>query len=460
MDIFKNKYISAILNNLGDGVFIADHKGITVWMNDTSLKQLGRTRSQLIGKDVNTLEQEGIFMPSITRQVMEQNQTVSEVQKSLDRQYLATGKKLQFEAGEELILVQVKDITETVRATLKVERAEHLLHKYWDELQQRKREKADDTDLLIIGNSEAHNDMMRLIEQIAPYDATVLLQGETGVGKSMIAKALHQQSLRKNAPFMQINCGAIPETLLESELFGYKKGAFTGANQSGKKGLVAKAEGGTLFLDEIAELPLTLQAKILQLIQDKTYIPIGATNAEQADIRIISATNADLLQQIKDKTFREDLYYRLNVVSVYIPALKERKSDIAPLLYHYMNVYNEKYDKQHTFHEDALQLLQEHAWPGNIRELENMVERLIITSTSSEITPEQLPSHIREIIPPAPEAIDTLFQNKNLVQYIEGIEKQVMVRTQRQFTSTRKAAKFLGITQSSYMRRLKKYNLS
>lgn len=460
MEIFKNKYVAAILNHLEDGVFITDHKGITIWMNDTSLKQLGSPRSKLIGKDVDTLEQEGYFTPSVTKQVIEQDQIVSQAQESLDRQYLATGKKLRFGEGEELIVTQVKDITETVRASLKVERAEYLLQKYWEELQQRKKEVSNDSDPFIIGNSQAHNDMMRLIEQIAPYDATVLLQGETGVGKSLIAKALHQKSDRKDAPFMQINCGAIPETLLESELFGYKRGAFTGADQAGKKGLVAKADGGTLFLDEIAELPLTLQAKILQLIQDKTFIPIGGTNLEQVDIRIISATNEDLLQKMDDKTFRKDLYYRLNVVSVHIPALRERKSDIIPLLYHYINVYTEKYGKQHSFQDEALQALQEYDWPGNIRELENMVERLVITATSSDITHEQLPDHIREIIPSATVPLNNLFQEQNLVQYMEGIEKQVIARTQKQFASTRKAADFLGITQSSYMRRLKKYNLS
>jgi len=460
MDIFKKKYVEKILNNVEDGVFITDHKGVAIWMNNTSLKQLGAPRSKLIGMDVDTLEEAGYFTPSVTKEVIQHGKDISKVQESLNRQYLATGKRLSFQGGEQdLILAQVKDITETVRASLKVEKAEYLLKKYWDELQQVKDKPRDTGQPLIIGNSQAHDEMMRLIDQIAPYDATILLQGETGVGKSMIAKEIHHRSDRHKAPFMQINCGAIPETLLESELFGYKKGAFTGANQTGKVGLVEKANGGTLFLDEIAELPMTLQPKILQLIQDKTFIPIGATEIEQVDIRIISATNEDLIRKIDEKVFRKDLYYRLNVISVHIPSLRERKSDIIPLLYHYLNVYTIKYGKNITLTDDILQILQYYDWPGNIRELENIVERLVVTTTTNQINIEQLPENIQQLITAIEIPFEEAFDEQNLQQYLEGIEKSIIEKAQIRFSSTRKAAQYLGITQSSYMRRLKKYDL-
>lgn len=398
MNIFQNKYIQEILNNLEDGVFITDYKGIALWMNDTSLKQLGAPRSKLIGMDVDDLEKAGYFTPSVTKEVIQQGKTISKMQESLNRQYLATGKKISFSDKEDdLILVQVKDITETVRASLKVEKAEYLLKKYWDELQQIKHKQSGTRTPLIIGNSQAHDNMMQLIEQIAPYDATILLQGETGVGKSMIAKEIHLRSDRSSKPFIQINCGAIPESLLESELFGYKKGAFTGANQAGKMGLVEKANGGTLFLDEIAELPMELQPKILQLVQNKTFIPIGATEMKQVDIRIISATNEDLLQMVNKKEFRKDLYYRLNVISVHIPALRERKSDIIPLLYHYLNVFTIKYGKNLSFTDDTLQTLQQYDWPGNIRELENIVERLVVTTNGDQINVHQLSGALQQL---------------------------------------------------------------
>lgn len=460
MEIFQNKYLEGILNNIEDGIFITDHKGVAIWMNDTSLKQLGAPRSKLIGMDVDALEGAGYFTPSVTKEVIQHGKNISRVQESLNRKYLATGKKISFHGEkQDLILVQVKDITETVRASLKVEKAEYLLKKYWDELQQIKNTPRDTGQPLIIGNSQAHDEMMRLIDQIAPYDATILLQGETGVGKSMIAKDIHYRSNRNKAPFMQINCGAIPEALLESELFGYKKGAFTGANQAGKIGLAEKADGGTLFLDEIAELPITLQPKILQLIQDKAFIPIGATEIKRVDIRIISATNEDLLKKIDEKTFRKDLYYRLNVVSIQIPSLRERKSDIIPLLYHYLNVYTIKYRKNITFNDDTLQTLQYYDWPGNIRELENIVERLIVTTTTNQINIDQLPKSIQQLITTNEISFDEAFDDQNLQLYLEKIERSIIEKAQIRFSSTRKAAHYLGITQSSYMRRLKKYGL-
>src|SRR5699024_5400364 len=244
MDIFQDEYVQKVLNHIEDGVFITDEDGIALWMNDTSLKQLGASRSYLIGKDVNSLEKAGYFTPSVTKEVIKQHKTVSKTQESLNRQYLATGKRLSFPGeGNDLILTQVKDITETVRASLKIEKAEYLLRKYWAELQGIKEEKMKkEGQPLVIGNSKAHDNMMQLLDQVAPYDTTILLQGDTGVGKSVTAKEIHRRSNRVQQPFVQINCGAIPETLLESELFGYKKGAFTGANQKGKAGLVAQAD--------------------------------------------------------------------------------------------------------------------------------------------------------------------------------------------------------------------------
>lgn len=462
MHIFDDQYVQKILNNIEDGVFITDENGIAIWMNDTSLQQLGASRSYLIGKDVKELEQDGYFTPSVTTEVIKQNKTISKAQESLERQYLATGKKLSFPGkGNDLIMTQVKDITNTVRTSLQIEKAEYLLKKYWEELQEVKQTKSKAKGkTLIIGNSPQHKEMMRLIEQIAPYDATILLQGETGVGKSMIAKEIHRLSNRGEEPFIQINCGAIPETLLESELFGYKKGAFTGASQGGKKGLVSKADGGTLFLDEIAELPITLQPKILQLIQDKSFIPVGGTSIEYADIRIISATNENLLQKIETKEFRKDLYYRLNVVSVTIPSLRERKSDIISLLYHYLNVYMLKYGKEITFSDDILHILKQYEWPGNIRELENIVERLVVTTSSKQIEAYQLPDSVEQMSNIQENTFGIQFDENSLQDYLERIEKNIVQKAQQQFPSTRKAAEYLGLTQSSYMRRLKKYQIN
>lgn len=458
---FNHIHLQQMLNTIPDGIFITDENGVALWMNDTSTKQLGVPREKLIGKHVDELEKDGLFTPSVTKDVMRERKPISKVQESLNRQYLASGKLVHVpEDNSEFILVQVKDITATVKASLELENAEYLLKKYWDELQKIKNERRKDIQSsIIIGTSKEHEKMMALIDQIAPYDATILLQGETGVGKSLIAKEIHEKSERHAKPFMQINCGAIPENLLESELFGYKKGAFTGASQSGKIGLVSQADGGTLFLDEIAELPVTLQPKILQLVQDKTFIPVGATQTQQVDVRIIAATNEDLHQLIEEKRFREDLYYRLNVVSIHIPALRNRQDDILALLYHYLNVYALKYGKNVTFTEELLDFLQRYNWPGNIRELENMVERFVVTATSNHIDMSALPEKIWQSLSNEESLTHTL-SGEDLPTYLERIEKMFIQKAKETHRSTRSAAEFLGLTQSSYMRRLKKYGLT
>lgn len=458
---FNDKHFQHLFNHLPDGIFITDKDGIALWANDTTTKQLGVPRSEFIGKHVIELENAGLFTPSVTRSVIEKRVTISKVQTSNNRQFLATGFLAQI-PGEhvEYILVQVKDITETVKASLQLEKAETLLQKYWDELQEIKREQAlQNGDQLVIGSSKKHEEMMDLIDRVARVDATILLLGETGVGKSMIAEEIHQKSERSDKPFVQINCGAIPETLLESELFGYKKGAFTGANHTGKEGLVEKAAGGTLFLDEIAELPMTLQAKILQLVQNKSFISVGSTELKKVDIRIITATNEDLEELVAAKKFREDLYYRLHVVAIQIPPLREREDDIIPLVYHYFNFFKDKYRRNASLSTDILQFFQTYHWPGNIRELENMMERLIITSKSSEIQLTSLPPKMLQGNN-VNKQIQHELQSVSLPDYLEHIEKQLVSEAREKYPSTRKAAQALGLTQSSFIRRLKKYNLS
>ncbi|MGM0852393.1 MAG: sigma-54 interaction domain-containing protein [Bacillota bacterium] len=457
---FEDRHFYHIFNKLKDGIFIADNNGVALWVNDTSTKQQGAPRSKIIGRSVTELENNGMFTPSVTKIVLEKKETVTKVQVSKGRQYIATGYLVNIEEDNtEYVLVHVKDVTETVKNSLKLEQAETLLQKYWEQLQQIKRKQnIKDDHQFVIGKSKQHEEMLDLISRVATVDATILLNGETGVGKSMIAREIHQRSNRAEKPFIQINCGAIPETLLESELFGYKKGAFTGANNSGKVGLVEKANGGTLFLDEIGELPLTLQPKLLQLVQNKSFIPIGSTELKKVDIRIITATNQNLLQMVEEKRFREDLYYRINVVSIHIPALRERKDDIIPLVFYYFELFKTKYGKPSVLSQELLDYLQNYSWPGNIRELENMVERLIVTAKSNVIGKAALSNKVLEEIEHKESPYFHL-NGQSLPNYLEKIEKEIIFEAQKKHKSTRKAAQSLGLTQSSFMRRIKKYNL-
>lgn len=455
---FSNKHIHYILNSLNDGIFISDAKGNPIWINDASVRFIGYPREKMIGKNVYELEKEGTVDPSVTRIVMESREAVSTVQTAGGRQYLVTGHIIQIpDDHSEYILVHARDITETVKTTVQLEKTEALLKRYSQEIRSIKvREKEQKKSSSFIGKSHAFLSLLDLIEKVADVDTTVLITGETGVGKNVISERIHQLSDRNDYPFLHVNCSAIPEKLIESELFGYKKGAFTGANTRGKVGLVEMANNGTLFLDEISELPIHLQSKLLQLLQNKTYLPVGDTQVRSVDIRIIAATNRNLLQMIKEDRFREDLYYRLNVLPINVPSLHDREEDIFPLLFHHLEIFNSHHHKQRTFSSEVLDILQEYHWPGNIRELENLVERLVITSKGDQISVVDLPERFMR-----KKEKSTSFlrkEDESLLDMLARIEEEMIIEAYQQYGTTRKAAEALGITQSAFMRRIQKYN--
>lgn len=239
-------------------------------------------------------------------------------------------------------------------------------------------------------SSRAMQRVLALANSLANVDTTLLITGESGTGKDVLARYIHGHGPRKNARFVKINCGALPETLLESELFGYEPGAFTGAGKRGKKGLVEEAENGTLFMDEIAEIPLPLQAKLLEFLQDFQFYPLGGTAKRSSHVRVITATNQNLEELVRIKAFRADLYYRLNVVQIVVPPLRERQPDIMPLMERYIGIFNEKYSRNRQLHDTCRSVLVTYPWPGNIRELVNLCERLVVTNEQRLILPEEV----------------------------------------------------------------------
>jgi len=308
----------------------------------------------------------------------------------------------------------------------------------------------------VIGISDKMQEVFKTALKAAKSKATILLMGESGTGKELIAKAIHFESDRAKGPFVAINCAAIPENLLEAELFGYEKGAFTGALVS-KPGKFELANGGTIFLDEIGDMSLSLQAKLLRVIQEKVFERIGGTKPIKVDVRIIAATNKDLENMVKEGSFREDLYYRLNVIPIFLPPLRERREDIPLLIDHFLKKFNKEYGKNLGISDEAVKALINYSWPGNVRELENTIERLVVLTEGEEITFEDLPFYIKKH---KKSKLEFLKDFKSLPAQIELIEKKAIEEALKacNYNQT-KAAKLLGLTKRQINYKIKKYGL-
>ncbi|OEU81043.1 MAG: histidine kinase [Desulfobacterales bacterium S5133MH4] len=311
----------------------------------------------------------------------------------------------------------------------------------------------------IISKSESMRKIFETIRKIADYKTTVLITGESGTGKELIARAIHCNGVRGHKPIVAVNCGSLPENLLESELFGHVKGAFTGASRN-KKGLFQEASGGTLFLDEISELPLSLQVKLLRVLQDEMVRPVGSTQFVQVDVRIVAATATNLAQAIKEGIFRDDLFYRINVLSIQVPPLRERKEDIPLLVNHFIDKFKKRLNKEiKGIRPDALKALMAFDWPGNVRELQNVIERTMVLTERSDIHLDELPEEIRTSRP----EIDDLWDGRtiSLKANTMALEKTLIQRALRETNNNRtRSAKLLKISHPTLLSKMKAYGLS
>ncbi len=307
----------------------------------------------------------------------------------------------------------------------------------------------------IIGKSPQMQRVFNLIKQVANTNSNVIIYGKSGTGKELVAKAIHYNSPRKDKPFIAVNCSAIPESLLESELFGHEKGAFTGAVSS-RKGLFEEANGGTIFLDEIGDMSLAMQAKLLRVLEEKEIRAVGSDKPKKVDVRVIAATHKDLEKAVKEGTFREDLFYRLNVIPIYLPELRERVEDIPLLVEYFLKKYNEEAKKNVRISKEALACMMKYSWPGNVRELENLIERLVVLSTGDEIRVEDLPEHIR--VCKAETIVEELTLGDKIT--LEELEKRYILKVLRE-TGWHKsnAAKILGIDRRTLYRKIEEYKL-
>lgn len=451
------KEMNVIFDSVTDGLYITDGNGITLKVNSSFEKITGIKSKNIIGINVRKLVETGVFKKSVSLLVLESNKSVSLIETlPNNKKALLTGTPIFNESGNVFrIVTTLRDMADLNMLESKLAQTEKKNKQYRMELLNLRLQQLNMEDTIV--HSQIMRDIMRLAFRLGEVDSTVLITGESGVGKEIVTRAIHKAGEDENRPLITAVCSAIPENLLESELFGYEKGSFTGADHSGKPGLFEIAEGGTLFLDEIGDISLNIQVKLLRAIQEKEIMRIGGRKPIKINVRIITATNKNLGKLIKKGTFRQDLYYRLNVVPIHIPPLRERRDDILPLVNHFLNKFNSKFDRDIRFTSEALVQFERYNWPGNVRELENTIERLVVLAGGSLVKKNDIKECIREKIDIVPET--GLSRIPPLSEAKEKLEKQIILKAWRKYSSTRKMAIALEISQSTVVRKMNQYNI-
>lgn len=435
-----------------DGICVFDHQGRGLVINEAAQRITNFTSKEFIGETTKRAMEKGYLSKSITEHIIKSKKTLTEVISVRGIEVLVTGKPIFDASGEiEYVVLNVRDISELNHLKLDVLLSIALRRKHENIVPQVSSMESTGVHTAdVISASPKMQQVVQLAARVAKVDSSLLILGESGVGKEVVVKLIHENSARADRPLIKINCAAIPRDLLESELFGYEKGAFTGANQQGKAGLFEAANGGTVFLDEIGDMPMDLQVKLLRVLQEFEIRRIGGTKDIKIDVRIVSATNKNLQELIRKGDFREDLYYRLNIIPIHIPPLRERPEDIQQLAHLVLNRTNRKYGLERYFQPGLVELLHQYEWPGNIREMENMIERLVVTAEEDEISWSSLPFIIDH---------PDLSENYSLKATLEEIEKNIILEKLQTFRTTRKVAQVLGISQSAVVKKMKKYGL-
>lgn len=440
-----------ILDAIHDDILIVNGQGIITHASSTFEEVYGLKKEKVVGRSVYELEREGYFKPSITAIVLKENKKVTMAQKNKDdRDIVVTASPVYNSDGSiKQVISFSRDVTDYYSLRKQYSELEQEVERYKTELNKLRSESINYKSIISVDKKT--KDIMSTISRVANFDTNILITGESGVGKNLYAKIIHLKSPRAEEPYIDINCGAIPENLLESELFGYEKGSFTGANKEGKVGLIESANKGTLFLDEIGELPLNLQVKILKAIQQKVITRVGGIEEIPVDFRLITATNKDLEQLMRSGQFRDDLFYRLNVISIEVPPLRERKTDILPMIDYFVGQINSRYSMSKSFSGDALNKFVDYSWPGNIRELENVLERLLITSDNNIITE-------KDLLPPLNGDVTySTVSSSGLTGAVEELEGKIVSEAYAKTGTTVGVAKELKISQATAVRKIQKY---
>ena len=451
--LFENPYI---------GILISDGMGKVLMVNEAQTRITGIPMERFIGKNMHDVLKQNILTPSSTVEVLRVKEPVylHQIVPESGRNYEVKGVPVFDETGEILYVVSyLLDISDMMQMKKLNSRLREDMRKIEDKYQRLLTEL--DVTGSIVFHSKTMNALMEKVSRCANSDASVLITGASGTGKELIANLLHEKSKRRNKPFMKINCAAIPENLLESEFFGYEEGAFTGALKGGKTGIFEGADSGTILLDEISEMPLHLQAKILRVLQEQQVRRIGSNRDKPIDVRVISATNAPLLEKVEKKQFREDLYYRLNIIELRVPGLRDRQEDIPLLIQYFIKQFNTKYDKKIVFESEVIRLLCELEYKGNVRELRNIIESLVVQSKNDllmqeealellNISKSELINQFRKLQTPEGEGLKEM-----LIQY----EKHILKEYFEKYENVTAVAKQLKVDRTTISKKKSMYNL-
>jgi len=457
-----NRQLETIISASSDGIWVCDGKGVIVTINAASETLNGIRAKEVIGRNISQLLDQGIFDQSVTSKVLasgRQETIVQQVEKT-KRLLLCTGTPARdVEGNIVLIVVNERDMTELESLHSKFEQNRKLTEKFKEELSELTLREVEQNT--IIADSNVMKQILQKSLKLANIGASnILILGASGTGKGLLAKSIHRNSNRRSNAFIEINCAALPENLLEAELFGYEKGAFTGAAEKGKAGLFELAQGGTLFLDEIGDMPLNLQTKLLKYLDDKQFRRLGGTKAINVECATISATNRNLQERVKNNLFREDLFYRLSSFTLEIPPLSARREDIPGLVRFYLKKYNRQYGKSMQASPALISTLQEYSFPGNTRELKSIIENAVVLSDEASIDGFLLASihkNVGSLLPAGD--FSSLEGPIDFTETMEQLEKQLLAASRRHCRTTREMADFLKISQPSVVRKLKKHGL-
>ena len=445
------EYVRAVIECIDDGIFILDDKSTVLEINEKGLGT--KKREDIVGRTMRELINEGVYRDSCTLKVIKSKSKETMFQYD-ETETLTTGIPYIKDGKIEMIVCCERELKEIDIMKEQLRINEEKLDKYKSEINYLRSILAKETKDIVL-ESPKMKQVVELALTAAKYDSRVLVEGETGVGKEIIAKLIYRNGIRKNGPFIAVNCSAIPENLIESELFGYEKGSFTGADEKGKKGYFELANKGVLFLDEIGEISLSFQSKLLRALQENEIQRIGGKKSIKIDVQVIAATNKNLAEKVQTGEFKADLFYRLNTFPIMIPALRDRQADIVPLIYSFADKFNKKYGTQKRFSLSSLNVLQVYEWPGNVRELENIIERLVLTVRDDIINAE----HVRAILGMREKTFGEIGEKGTLKEAAELAEKELIKKYMEIYKDPEDLEKALDVSRATLNRKLLKYDL-